>query len=136
MTDETVRKSWLVLLFTSTLFSIVTLFLMKSSQQNILPEKMQFFIQCGQVLLALAFNASFYYCAYRKQGTKFLLFSLVLTGISPFFNAFLYLTGRMDGALAAIPYYGWVIVVSQLLGVLWFIFCWKMRKINLKWRKV
>jgi len=136
MNDETVRKSWLVLLIASTLLSIVTLFLVRDMQENVLPEKIQFFILCSQVLFALVFNGSFYYCAYRKPGTKFLLVSLVLTAISPFLNAFLYFTGRMDIPLVKVPYYGLVVVAGQLLGVLWFVFCWKLRKINLRVRKV
>lgn len=81
------------------------------------------------LLSQFAFSYIMYHCAYKKPGTKLLLFSFILTGFSVVLTPILYLLGFIKDP-GYIPFYGIYLTLSETMGIFWAITCWKMRSIN------
>ena len=81
------------------------------------------------ILSALAFGWIAFHCAYRKPGTKFLIFILILSGCGFVSTPIFYFSGHLP-APPYIPYFGTYLLLSQAIGIYWVFLSWKMRKIN------
>jgi len=130
--DKKVRKQWLIVFIVSILInSIVTSlqFLFDPALANpplVKPIVMTF------VLLGIGtFSFILYRCIYKKPGTKLLVFCLIMTTITLVMTPILYLTGKAQPP-PHIPYYGAYIIVTQAMGIVWIVLCWRMRKTNLR----
>ncbi len=129
--DQRVRKGWLMLLGLSQLNTVWMIFLKRLDISfSAVPQAVWYGVMAGVFLFAFIFNFSLYHCAYKKPGTKFLMFCLIMNGLS-----FLSLPGNLIAAIAAFKthiYFGTWIIGSQIMGILWFVLCLKLRKINQK----
>ena len=128
--DNKVRRQWLIVVFLSLLiaaFNAVMRFRYDHSLDffPLARYGFAFFSMAG----ALAFAYSAYYCAYKKPGTKLLVFCLLITTLSFISTLIFYLQGKLHPP-AYIPYYGTYAITTQGLGLWWMILCLKMRKIN------
>lgn len=125
---EKIRKQWLVMLVLMTGMSIVHQIIAFQFDPAIsgMPKFYALLFSCGGMV---AFTYWFYHCAYKKRGTKFLTFFLILSPLSFAFSGALYLLGIVPFK-NYFPFY-WVLTgVSSIMGVVMFVLNWKMRKLN------
>ena len=133
--EKKIRKYWLATPGGSVLITHTAIFFQQKFSASMhtapIPEVARYvgiaFSSLGTLLIAFLL----YRCAYKKPGTKLLTFGLVISGLSFLSTPLFYLTGKLQPALA-IPYYGTLILLTQVTNILWVILCWKMRKINKK----
>jgi len=130
--DKRVRKQWLVIWALSVVNSVANILL-----QLRFDPSLEMLSQARSVVTALTllfvgvFGLITYRCVYRKPGTKLLTFCLILTALALASTPILYLTGKLS-LPTYIPYYGVYLMVTQGIGALWLVVCWKMRKVNKK----
>jgi len=95
---------------------------------NIIPQ-VRYLGFAFSLLGVLVFGFVVYHCTYKKPGTKLLTFCLILTVISLAVTPILYLSGKLHPP-AYIPYYGAYLLMTQGMGILWVVACWRIRKVN------
>lgn len=134
--DKKLRSYWVKFLWAMTAFNMVTTAFFQlyfAVSKGDLPAAFRY----GGVAFSMAgmlfFAYLLYRFAYKKRGTKFLTFCLIVTLFGFVGSPILYFQGRMPLA-DQIPYYKFYFLFTQALGVAWFVLCWKMRKINKKLR--
>ncbi len=128
--DLKIRKQWLVIWILSMSISFITMLLqMLFDHSPNLPPVVQYWIGAISLLSIGALNYVAYRCIYKKPGTKlltlFLIFSVIALPVTPI----LYLKGQLE-PLPYIPYYGVFLLMSEVIGIVWIIVCWRMRKAN------
>ncbi|MBX7066772.1 MAG: hypothetical protein K1X28_06035 [Parachlamydiales bacterium] len=131
--DLKVRKQWLVVFLLMTVMTIVHQIIvyqfdLKLSDEIPMRKNIFLLISCAGML---AVNYLFYHCAYKKFGTKFLMFFLILSPLSLVSSAIIYLWGIVP-YVNYFPGYWVLTVMSFALGIGLFVLNWKMRKINLR----
>ena len=127
--DLRIRKHWLIMWAVSMLTAVANQLLLvlfnDSSSWSVIPA----------LVVAPAAGFVLYHCVYKKRGTKLLIFCLIFTAASLLINLIFYLSGKLNPP-AHIPYYGTFLLMTQGMGILWMIVCWRMLKVNRKLRAV
>lgn len=128
--DQKIRKQWLIVWIISTAINFITTLLRVLFDQSLSAFPL---IQYGSAALSFlslaAFSYAAYRCIYKKPGTKLLTFFLALTIISLVAMPILYLSGKLQPP-AYLPHYGSYLFVTQLIGLIWVVVCWRMRQTN------
>ncbi|GEM_PF-1545308 len=132
--DLKIRRQWLAVWMGSLGIGLLNAWLQMRYQLNLgIPSIVAYATAgCGAASLVLYAWIS-HTCIYKKPGTKLLSFLIVLTAVSLVASPVLYWTGIWP-APPHIPYYAAYLAGSQVLGALWLIACWRMRKTNKKLR--
>lgn len=130
--DQKIRKHWLVtwgfvlaFAFLNNLLAVLFYPALNAISQ------IQYLSIAFGLVGTLAFGYITYRCVYKRPGTKLLIFCLIMTSGSLLINPILLFTGHLN-IPTYIPYSGIIFLASQGAGVLWFIACWRMLKVNKK----
>jgi len=125
-----IKKQWLYALFFSAML-IMTRQLLDIRYNplfNVSPTY-QFLVMAISLGLECLLAYIAYYCAYKKPGTKWLIFCLIATGIGFVSTLYFLFKGKITEP-TYFPYQGIYVVISQISGVLWFIACFRLLKLN------
>ncbi len=129
------RKQWLTVLIASGVLNLC--YFASQTPGNPaysqFPEWVSYLILAINGLSLLLFSYIFYRCIYRKPGTKLLMFILITAPIAMFAAILGYISGKVP-----LPSNTWLwahTLVSNVLGVWWYILNLKMRRINKKLQK-
>lgn len=127
--DLKVRKYWLICLLMGVGMTLLQLMISFRSDSNGLQGKNWVFL--GTVLFTIGFNYLFYRCAYKKSGTKFLMFFLIVVPISCLMTIYFHVMKYVP-VTSYFPFY-WVLQgLSWIVCAVQYGLNWKMRKINLR----
>lgn len=126
--DLKVRKQWRIILICMTLLTIAHQVIAYQFDPMLQPKRAALIFSCAAIA---ALNIWFDHCAYRKLGTKFLMFFLILSPMTMLSTAILYLL-KLHRFPNYFPFYWILTILSFSLGIALFILNWKMRKINLR----
>lgn len=128
--DLKIRKQWLVMWILSMSISFITMLLrLLFDHTPNLPPAVHYLTGTISILAIGAFNYVAYRCIYKKPGTKLLTFSLIFSVITLPVTPILYLKGQIE-PLPYIPYYGAFLFMTEVIGAVWIVVCWRMRKAN------
>lgn len=127
--DKTIKKQWMLIWIVNTLFGFFFTILQHIKSPVLAPlAKMNIPIS---IAITLAFGWAIYTCAYKKNGTKLITYCFYFTVFSLIIMSFLYLNKKVEMS-TYIPFYTAYFCVSQALGVIWAIGCWRVRAVNKK----
>jgi hypothetical protein len=132
--DKKVRKQWFIVFIVSVLINCITTTLQILFDPNTanIPLVKPIFMTVSLSIL-VTFNFIFYRCAYKKPGTKLLVFFLIMTIITLVITPIFYLTGKIQPPPhIPYPYYEIYVIMTQAMGGIWIVLCWRMRKTNLR----
>ncbi|HSX14014.1 MAG TPA: hypothetical protein VLE96_06330 [Chlamydiales bacterium] len=121
--DRMTRKLWLLSAIIITIGNMIFTY-----SQQMLPElsSLHLFVMAIVFFTTFVMMYIYYYCAYKKPGTKLLTFSLVAIPISWIANVFIFF-------LTNVPLSQSGLHPLQLIPAIWlYVLSWKMRKINKK----
>ncbi len=133
--DIKVRKQWLGMLILNMLINSgsALLHMWLNPAYDHMPQ-LRYVSLSISLIGTVGFGYCLYRCIYKKPGTKLLTFCLIMTVVSLAATPLLYVNGKMIPDY--IPYYGFYLTVTHILGFCWIFFCWKMLKTNKKLKKV
>jgi hypothetical protein len=134
--DQKMRAYWAKFLWGMTAFNMVTTAFFQTRFDFSMGAFSPAFRygQLAVMLIVMPLVAYFlYHCAYKKMGTKFLTFCLVVTLLNFVASPAFYFLGMVPFA-DQIPYYKFYLLIGEAIGIVWFVLCWKMRKLNKKLR--
>jgi len=134
--DKKIRKQWLILWIYSLTVTVSALLLQQLLDPALdqIPSMVRYGMCMGSLLGVCGYGFISYHCIYKKPGTKFLVFFLILTAISLVSTPIFYLIGALRADY--IPFYGAFVLVGQGVALWWFIISWKMRKVNKRLQKI
>lgn len=134
--DQKIRKQWLIGWISLTVMNLIYTFLSLYSEPAFqsFPE-MRKMMSLLILPLAALFAWIFFYCAYRKPGTKLLLFSICSTVFSVLLLPFLFLIGKLS-LPSFMPNWPIYLLWSEGLGILWIVLCTRMRRVNQKLQRL
>jgi hypothetical protein len=128
--DQKIRKQWLIIWNLSFVINVLQLLFNVKNDSKML-ELMQ---QGHFLILAILFSligsmfALFFYLgyrwAYKKHGTRFLIFCLGLSALGFLANPFFYTMGKITGLQWA-----W----ANVVGLIWIAVNWRLFKVNRKY---
>jgi predicted membrane-bound spermidine synthase len=129
--DKKVRKSWLLMLGVNVLLSGINMLFIENYDPVIrtMPAAFHYGMFAFSMSVGIGFAYLLYHCAYKKPGTKFLVFCMTMSLLGLISAPFLYFNGKI-GPLAQVPLYKMYLVATQLIGIVWVVLCWKMRAVN------
>jgi hypothetical protein len=134
--DKTIRMQWIIGLALSPVISIGnSLYEMQRTPLDPFFPHLDLVIFSILLISTFGFSFIFYRCAYKKPGTKLLLFSLILNGFSAVFNLIAHLTDIIP-LPAHVAYSSLSLIFNTALGAIWFILCWRMRQLNQKLKRL
>ena len=128
--DQKIRKQWLIVWIISTAINFISTVLRLLYEGSLNPFPIiQYGFAALSFLILGALSYAAYRCIYKKPGTKLLTFFLILAIIGLVMTPILYLSGKLQPP-AYVPYYKSQLFVSQLMGLVWVVVCWRMRQTN------
>ena len=135
---EKIRKRWLISLLADTAMGIIVALLAYFNYglfQEISKYNNEFFsISMGFILSTLPFVLSYwisYHCAYKKRGTAWLMWTLIIIPIGMIFGYPKHLPLFLQLILTWNTYEWPFIAIKTGLEIYYWINCWTLRKINL-----